>query len=526
MDIAQLGPPGHGPQVLFVAAELYPLIKTGGLGDVCAALPVALAGLGVEVRAMLPGYPSALDGARAKRTLARLPAGGSLLLGRTPDTGLPVYLLDWPELFRRPGGPYQDADRRDWPDNLRRFTAFCAAAAELARQGDPEGWRPELVHAHDWHAGLLAAFLALHDVPRPRTVFTIHNLAYQGNFPLADASALGLPASLLAPDGAEFYGQLSCLKAGIRYADRLTTVSPTYAREILTQEGGAGLDGLLRARAGDLLGILNGIDTALWNPATDPALPARYDADHLDGKRAVKAAVKQEFGLDPAGDMPLVVGVNRLTHQKMADVVLEALPALLDQGVQIVLHGEGDAAIEAALRAAASEWPGRLAVRIGYQERLAHRLNAAADVALIPSRFEPCGLSAMYAMRYGALPVTRPVGGLADSVMDVDASDPEAAPATGFLFTEPTPAALADGVRRAGALFRTPPAWRAVQRNAMRRDFGWGVSARRYRALYDELIPPWVQARTGIADPGRGGDQPPESPGRGDPPPRWAEAAD
>ncbi len=420
MDSAQPGPAGRCPRVLFVASELYPLVKTGGLGDVCAALPAALAGLGVDVRAMLPGYPSALDGARGKRTLARLPEGGSLVFGHTPDTGLPVYLLDWPELFRRSGGPYQDSDKRDWPDNLRRFAAFCAAAAQLALQGDGAGWQPELVHAHDWHTGLLPAFLALHDGPRPRTVLTIHNLAYQGNFPLEAARALGLPEAMLVPDGAEFYGQMSCLKAGIRYADRLTTVSPTYAREIMTPEHGAGMDGLLRARAGDLVGVLNGIDEVLWNPATDPALPARYDADHPGGKRVVKDTVRQELGLDPADDAPLVVAVNRLTHQKMADVVLAALPAVLDQGVQVALHGEGDPGLEAAFVAAASGRPGRLAVRIGYQERLAHRLNAAGDLALTPARFEPCGLSAMYAMHYGALPVTRPVGGLADSVIDVE----------------------------------------------------------------------------------------------------------
>ena len=484
-------PPARHARILFTASELYPLAKTGGLADACAALPAALAGLGADIRMMLPGYISALDAAVGKRCLAQLGEGAALLLGRTPDTGLPVYLLDWPELFRRDGGPYQDNERRDWPDNLRRFAAFCQAAARLALFGDGQGWQPELVHAHDWHTGLLSALLALHDGPRPRprTVFTIHNLAFQGNFPLESAHALGLPEALLGANGAEFYGQFSCLKAGIRYADRLATVSPTYAREILTPKYGAGLDGLLRARAGDLVGILNGIDNALWNPGADANLPAPYDADDLAGKRTAKAAVQQELGLDPEATGPLVVGVNRLTHQKMADVVLAALPALLDQGAQVVLHGEGDPDLEAAFRAAGAGHAARLAVRIGYEEPLAHRLHAAADMALTPSRFEPCGLTTMYAMRYGALPVTRPVGGLADTVVDIADADREDAGGTGFTFAEPTAGALAACLRRAGARYRDPVAWEQFQRNAMRRDFGWGLSARRYLALYDGLVP-------------------------------------
>ena len=517
MDIMPHDPPDHRLRVLFATSELYPLAKTGGLGDACAALPAALVALGADIRPILPGYVSALDTAVHKRTLGPLPGGGLLLLGRTPDSFLPVYLLDWPELFRRPGGPYQDPDKRDWPDNLRRFAAFSAAAAQLAVQGDGHGWQPDLVHANDWHTGLLAAFLALHDGPRPPSMFTIHNLAYQGNFPLAEARALGLPDALLVPDGAEFYGQISCLKAGIRYADRLTTVSPTYAREILTPEFGAGLDGLLRARAADLVGILNGIDNELWNPAADLALPAPYDARHLAGKRAAKATLRHQLGLDPAAEAPLVVAVNRLTQQKMADVVLEALPALLDQGVQVALHGEGDPGLEAAFRAAAIGRESRLAVRIGYQEALAHRLNAAADLALTPSRFEPCGLTTMYAMRYGALPVTRPVGGLADTVTDIDTAHPEATAGTGFTFDDPTAAALAGCVRRAGNLFRDPVAWRRAQRAAMGRDFGWEVSARRYLALYGDLVAPEVQTRPRFLALPPAGDPPPHAPRRPEP---------
>jgi starch synthase len=525
MDTAHVWAPGRCPRVLFATAELYPLAKTGGLADAAAALPAALSLLGADVRPILPGYVSALDSVRGKQTLAHLPAGGTLLFGRTPDTDIPIYLLDWPELFRRAGGPYQDPDRRDWPDNLRRFACFSAAAAHLALHGDAHGWQPDFVHANDWHTGLLVALLALHDGPRPSTMFTIHNLAYQGNFPLDAARALGLPEPLLGPEGAEFYCQLSCLKAGIRYADRLTTVSPSYAREILLSEFGAGMDGLLRARAGDLVGILNGIDTALWNPADDAALPARYDADHLAGKQAAKALVRHELGLDPAVTGPLVVGVNRLTQQKMADVVLAALPAMLDQGVQVALHGEGDPELEAAFRAAAVGRESRLAVRIGYREPLAHRLTAAADIALTPSRFEPCGLTTMYAMRYGALPVTRPVGGLADTVMDIDSAHSERTHGTGFTFTDATPEALADGLRRAAALFRDPPRWQGFQRNAMRQDFGWDLSARRYLALYDDLITSGVRTRPHVSTLPSGGGRP--APERTMVPASdWPEAAD
>lgn len=499
MSARQVGGPGLQLRVLFVASEVYPLAKTGGLGDVSAALPAALAKLGVDVRVMVPGYPSALETVQDKRLIARLDGEGSLLLGHAPDTGFPVYLFDRPELFRRAGGLYQDSEKRDWPDNALRFAAFSRAAAELALGGGGT-WRPDLVHANDWHTGLVPALLAVHNGPRPRTVFTVHNLAFQGNFPLDASRGLGLPEVLLLPEGAEFYGQLSFLKAGLRYADRLTTVSPTYAREILTPDYGLGMDGLLRARADDLVGILNGIDNDVWNPAADRNLPACYDVDDLTGKQAIKAALQQELGLDQAEDIPLVVYVNRLTHQKMADIVLQALPSLLDQGAQVVLHGEGEPELEAAFAAAAPASPSRMAVRIGYREKLAHWANAAADLALTPSRFEPCGLTTMYAMRYGALPVTHPVGGLADTVVDVDGAEADARGANGFTFSDPTPDALSACVRRAGSVFRDAAAWRQFQRNAMLRDFGWDASARSYLALYRDLVPMEARMPAGMRE--------------------------
>jgi starch synthase len=437
---------------------------------------------------MLPAYPSVLARVEEAREVLRLPDGGRILLARAQDNQVPLYLFDQPELFRRPGGPYQDPARRDWPDNHRRYAAFCRAATALALYGDATGWVPDLVHAHDWHAALVPALLALRDRPRPPVVLTIHNLAYQGNFPLSAASEAELPAALLGTGVAEFYGQFSFLKAGISTADRLTTVSPTYAREILTPEHGAGLDGVLRARAADLVGIMNGVDAEVWNPASDPYLASHYTARDLSGKFACKAALQQELGLDPRPDSPLICFINRLTHQKMAEAVLELLPAMADRGVQFVLHGEGDPELESAFASQAGHSP-QVVVRVGYQEDLAHRLTAGADISLIPSRFEPCGLTALYAMRYGALPVSRPVGGLADSVVDAgDAADP-AGDATGFNFAGDGASGLLVGLDRARARFARRETWQTIQRTAMERDFSWQTAARHYLAVYEALVP-------------------------------------
>ena len=476
------------PRLLFVCAEFFPLAKTGGLADVCAALPRALLREGTDARVMLPAYPSVLESVEDAREVLRLPDGGRVLQARAPDNLLPLYLFDQPDLFCRPGSPYQDPERRDWPDNHRRYAAFSRAATVLALHGDATGWVPHLVHAHDWHAALVPALLALHDRPRPPVVLTIHNLAYQGNFPPDAAAEAELPASLLRTGVAEFYGQFSFLKAGISTADRLTTVSPTYAREILTPEHGAGLDGVLRTRAADLVGIMNGVDAEVWNPESDPYLTSNYTARDLSGKHACKAALQQELGLESSPESPLICFVNRLTHQKMAEAVLELLPAMAGRGIQFVLHGQGDADLESAFAAQTGQSP-QVVVRVGYQEDLAHRLTAGADISLIPSRFEPCGLTALYAMRYGALPVSRPVGGLADSVVDAgDAADPSG-DATGFSFAGDGASGLLAGLDRARARFASRDTWQRMQRTAMRRDFSWRTAARHYLALYDELLP-------------------------------------
>ena len=480
------------PRVLFVASEAYPLAKTGGLADVCGALPAMLASLDVDVRVMLPGYPQALDLALDKRVVALDLPEGRLVSATMPGSGIPVLLYDCPALFARAGGPYQDADGRDWPDNDRRFGMFCRAAVAVALGRTALGWRPQLVHANDWHTGLVPALLNYSGEAAPKTVFTIHNLAFQGNFSLAAFTGLGLPPEALSSDGIEFYDRVSFMKAGLRYGDRLTTVSPTYAREILTAEHGCGFEGLLRARARDLVGILNGIDHTVWNPANDADLPCRYSADALDGKVACKTALRAELGLAD-GDAPLMIYANRLTHQKMADIVFEAVPRLVANGGQVVIHGEGEHDLEQAFLDLARAHPRNVAVRLGYTEPLAHRMHAGADLSLTPSRFEPCGLTTMYAMRYGALPVTRPVGGLRDTVEDAGVHG-EGAEGSGFVFGETTAEGLTRCVLRATDWYGKRGAWDALQHRAMQRDFGWEQSARRYLELYDELL---VESRAG-----------------------------
>jgi starch synthase len=475
-------------RILFVCAEVFPIVKTGGLADVCAALSQSLARKDIDIRLILPGYPALLDSIRNDIEIIRLNSGGRILRGHLPDRYLPIYLFDYPDLFRRTGGPYQDADGCDWSDNHRRFAAFCDAATTLALHGDDQGWRPDVVHAHDWHAALVPALLSLQQQPRPASVLTIHNLAYQGNFTLDAAAGAGLPEELLHGSAAEFFGQFSFLKAGISTADRLTTVSPTYAREILTPEYGAGLDGVLRTRAKDLVGIMNGVDLDVWSPATDPLLSHRYSARNLSGKHACKAALQHELGLEPAPDVPLVGFVNRLTHQKMADVVLEALPVLAERGMQFVLHGEGEHALESEFAAACGRFA-TIALRVGYHEDMAHRVIAGADIFLMPSRFEPCGLTALYAMGYGALPVCRKVGGLCDSVVDAGDGAEPVTDATGFSFAEESAAGILASLDRACARFVQQDSWRGIQRTAMERDFGWDTAAERYLALYDELAP-------------------------------------
>jgi starch synthase len=442
---------------------------------------------GADVRLLLPGLPAILDAvSRPRKVFEGGPLFGAarvtLRLGRFkagakgPD--VQAYVIDAPWLYARDGGPYQGPDGKPWDDNLQRFALLGWAAAHLAAGELDPAWRPDILHAHDWHAALACSYLRAHPGAHARSVFTIHNLAFQGLFAQDDFGLLDLPRRFMQPDGLEFHGWLSFMKGGLVHADRLTTVSPTYAREITTPEFGCGVEGVLRTRAADLSGILNGVDYGHWDPATDAALPARFDAQDLGGKAVCKAALQREFGLDARTDAPLIGIVSRLSEQKGLDLALAALPALRAEGVQLAILGSGDAPLERAFADAAAAHPGQVGVHIGYDETLAHRVIAGADLILVPSRFEPCGLTQLYGMRYGTLPLVRRVGGLADTVDD----------ASGFIFEAADASSLIEAARRAVLTLREPARWRAMQQTAMARDHSWSAAAARYLALYRSLM--------------------------------------
>jgi phosphoglucomutase len=481
---------GRPVRVLFVTSECYPLIKTGGLADVAGALPLALGPLGGEVRVLLPAYPGVLEQlveVEAAAPIADLFGGeGRLLCGRTADR-LEVIALEAAHLYDRPGNPYLGPDGRDWRDNDLRFAALAWVGSRIAL-GELGAWRPELVHGHDWQAGLAPAYLSFAGGPRPATVMTIHNLAFPGLFPAAHLSSLRLPAASFTVEGLEYYGQISFLKAGLHYADRLTTVSPTYAREIRTPAQGMGFDGLLRRRAADLAGIVNGIDAAVWDPAADSRSAAPYDAARLDAKAVNKQALQRRLGLNLRSDAPLFCVVSRLTAQKGLDLLLEALPGLLAAGGQLAMLGSGDPALELGWRTAALRHAGDVGVVFGYDEPLSHLLQAGADAIIIPSRFEPCGLTQLYGLRYGTLPIVARVGGLADTVIDANEAALADRVATGFQFAPVTAEALGFALERAFELYRQPERWQTVQRRAMTRNVDWSAPARAYLQLYRELL--------------------------------------
>jgi starch synthase len=479
-------------RVLFVTSEVFPLAKSGGLADVSSALPAALRAQGIDVRVLLPAYPRALAALKNARVEAPLPKllgveGAVLLSGEIPGSDVRVWLIHAPTLYLRDGGLYQDGEGHDWADNALRF-GFLSHVAQAIASGRAGNWIPDVVHANDWHAGLLPLLAAMNDGPRPATVFTIHNMAFQGNFPAQLCSDLEIPDRLFHSDGVEFYGQLSFLKAGIRYADHVTTVSPTYAEEILTPEFGCGLDGVLRQRSESLSGLLNGIDVNLWNPRSDIHLAHSFCAADISGKRLCKTELQRELGLERNAETPLIGFVSRLAHQKMADVILEAAPRILENGAQLVVVGQGDPALEAAFAELTPSHPG-LVVRIGYEEGLAHRLHAGADVLLAPARYEPCGLTQLYAMRYGTVPVVRRTGGLKDTVVEASQSNLLDRTATGILFDEASMDGLMRGVVQALALYREPLLWRRLQLQGMAQDFSWAASAARYASLYRQAAP-------------------------------------
>jgi phosphoglucomutase len=477
-------------RVLFVTPECYPLIKTGGLADVTGALPLALGALGCDVRVLLPAYPGVLERlAEVDSTtpVADLFGGPARVIGGRTADGLAVLALEAAHLYNRPGNPYLGPDGKDWPDNHRRFGALAWVGSRVGL-GQLDAWQPKLVHGHDWQAGLAPAYLSFAEGQRPATVMTIHNLAFPGLFGAAHMTELRLPHASFRLEGLEYHGKISFLKAGLHYAERLTTVSPTYAREIRTRDQGMGFDGLLRRRSADLCGIVNGIDAAVWNPAADPQIAATYDAERLGAKAINKQALQRRLGLDERSDALLFCVVSRLTEQKGLDLLLEVLPGLLAAGGQLAMLGAGDPLLEAGWRAAAAHHAGKVGVVFGYDEPLSHLLQAGADAIIVPSRFEPCGLTQLYGLRYGTLPIVARVGGLADTVIDANEAALADGVATGFQFAPVTAEALGFALERTFALYRQPARWQAAQRRAMTRKVDWSAPARAYLQLYQELL--------------------------------------
>jgi starch synthase len=476
--------------VLSVTSEVFPIIKTGGLADVAGALPSALAQEGVTVITLVPGYPAVLKALERPEVLHQYPGffGGTarLLSGRAG--GLDLFVVDAPHLFERSGSPYLASNGRDWPDNARRFAALGRAAADIG-QGLVPGFIPDVIHAHDWQAGLVPVYLSLTDSPRPGTVITIHNIAFQGIFPADLLFELGLPASVFTVDGVEYYGQIGFLKAGLQLADRITTVSPTYAKEIQTPEGGMGLDGLLRARTNIVSGILNGIDDKVWDPSTDAHLARTYDRNSLEARAVNKRALQERLGLKPDPEALLFGVVSRLSEQKGLDLVLAGLSRLLADGAQLALLGAGDKALEDSFQTARIVYPGQVGCFVGYDEALAHQIQGASDALLVPSRFEPCGLTQLCAMRYGSIPIVARVGGLADTIIDANEMAIATGAATGFQFGPVNLGAALDAFDRAKNLWRDKSAWQRLQVNGMGADVSWHRPAKQYASLYRSLGP-------------------------------------
>jgi len=479
-------------RVLFVTPEIAPWMKSGGLGDVSAALPVALRAAGVDVRVLLPAFKPLLEEFSDARCLAAFAApGGAMaparLLAATTSQGVPLLLIDCPEYYHRRGDAYQNHQGEDWPDNDLRFGLLGRIAALIATSHSID-WEPQIVQCNDWPAALAPVYLRYATSHRVRSIMTVHNLAFQGLFPEASLARLGLPAEAMSIDGVEYYGKLSFLKGGLVCADRITTVSPTYAREIQGEELGCGLGGLLRSRSEMITGILNGIDTEEWNPAADSYIASAYDSTCIMRKEKNKAALQRLLALPEQTTLPLVGVLSRLTRQKGIDLVADIAPQIVQLPAQLVVLGTGERKVTERLAALAQAFPGKIVFKAEFNERLAHQIEAGADIFLMPSRFEPCGLNQMYSLRYGTPPVVRATGGLADTVVDCNQATLDAGTANGFVFTEPTAPALLAALRRAVEAWHDRKRWRQLQRNGMRLDFAWQASARRYCDVYHAAV--------------------------------------
>lgn len=480
-------------KILFAVSEAQPLVKTGGLADVAGSLPVALGHFGVDARLVVPAYPQAIERSLPLKEISAIRVAGfpetiRILEGRLEEK-TPLYLVDAPSLFGRPGNPYSSASGSDWEDNALRFASFCRAVVSIALDRAELGWKPDLVHCNDWQTGLVPALLA-GEWGRPATIFTIHNLAYQGVFDRKTFNALRLPPEFWSPAGLEFHHNFSFIKGGLAFADRITTVSPTYAGEILTPAFGYGLQGLLEHRADRLQGILNGIDYSVWDPASDPAIAQHFDTNVFNLKQINKLRLQKELGL-PVGEEFLLFGhIGRLVEQKGVDLILAMLPGLIRENqTQLVILGSGDPELETALRKETERHPDRVAIYIGYDEQLAHRIEAACDCFIMPSRFEPCGLNQLYSLRYGTVPIVHRTGGLADTVVDATPRNLLDGVATGFVFDRPEKESLWRAMERA-IQFRKRPGvwWENLAVNGMKQDFSWDASASHYVDTYREAI--------------------------------------
>lgn len=473
-------------KILYISSEAFPLIKTGGLGDVAGSLPAALLRKSQDIRLLLPAYPEVLSkitSAKKRASTSHYNLAVNIIETRLPGTNVMVWLVDCPAIYNRPGGPYTDDHGQPWQDNALRFALFCHTAVDIALNNLQLNWHPDVVHCNDWQSGLVPALLSLVS-KRPATVFTVHNLAYQGIFDQQTFSDLHLPAELWHMDGVEFHGKLSFIKGGLAYADKITTVSPTYAREILQPEYSYGLGGLLKHRQSHLSGILNGIDEKHWNPGTDKYLNQKYNRRSLDKKSLNKTELQRELSLPIDINIPVLGMVSRLVEQKGLDIILDSLETILTMPVQIIILGTGERHYEAWLSEWALKFPEKLKVVIGYDEALSHRIEAASDIYLMPSIFEPCGLNQLYSLQYGTLPIVTHVGGLADTVIDASAENITNHTATGFVLKDKSASALQTTIQRALALFQNPKQWRQLQITAMSGDFSWEASAEHYIDLY------------------------------------------
>ena len=475
-------------KILFASSEVYPLIKTGGLADVSGGLPRALKALGHDVRIIMPAYGSLLATA-AFPIVAQIQCGAPtwILSSFLPRSDIPVYFVDIPHFFSRLGGPYQDPRGHDWIDNGERFCSLSRAAVEIAMDRIQLDWKPDILHCNDWQTGLAPALLSS-EKDAPATVFTIHNLAYQGVFDKPTFDRLNISRQLWAPNALEFYGNVSFIKGGIVFADMINTVSPRYATEICESTFGYGLDGLLKDRGDRLVGILNGADYSEWNSSQDPHLTQNYDRHTVALKAANKRAVQERFGLPIDASVPLIAVIGRIVEQKGFDLILDALEWLTAQPLQIAIIGAGDKKLEQALADAAVIHRNCLALHLGYDEPLAHLLEAGADIFLMPSRFEPCGLNQIYSQHYGTVPIVHCVGGLADSVIDATPENLASDTATGFHFHEPTVTALHHAVWRALVAYNQPALWYQLQQNGMQRDFSWEQASQEYVRLYHSAL--------------------------------------